>query len=57
VSSDFARKRQAGLAPDQHNYVPYGTGMYSAAADEQAYESIIERALRELRATAHGYHK
>jgi aminoglycoside phosphotransferase family enzyme/predicted kinase len=55
VSSDFARKRQAGLAPDQHNYVPYGTGMYSATADEQAYEAIIERALRELQATAHGY--
>jgi aminoglycoside phosphotransferase family enzyme/predicted kinase len=55
VSSDFARKRQAGLTPDQHTYVPYGTGMYSTEADQQTYESIIEMALRELREVAQGY--
>lgn len=55
VSSDFARKRQAGLSPDQHSYVSYGTGIYSAEADQQTYQAIIEMALEELREAARDY--
>jgi uncharacterized protein len=54
ISSDFERKRQVGLLPDQHNYVPYGTGMYGAEADRRTYEVVIEKATVPFRGMMQG---
>lgn len=44
VTADVVRKELAGLPPDQHQFVAWGTGIYSAESDQHTYLELCRRA-------------
>lgn len=44
LSADLIRKTLAGLAPDQSQHVPWGTGIYSEAFHARTYAALHDRA-------------
>ncbi|MBI4506344.1 MAG: AAA family ATPase [Chloroflexi bacterium] len=50
LSSDVIRKELAGLRPTDRQDVPFGAGIYSAAATQHTYAALRRRAARWLRA-------
>ncbi len=50
LCSDVLRKELAGLNPDQHAYVDYGTGIYAEDVTRKTYHLLAQRAVDEARA-------
>lgn len=48
ISSDVLRKRLAGVAPDEHRYVEFETGIYSPEFTRRTYAAMFEEANRFL---------
>ncbi|MCX7990905.1 MAG: AAA family ATPase [Proteobacteria bacterium] len=47
LRSDEIRKEIAGIKKDEHQYVPYGEGIYSKEVSERTYNEMIKRAIKE----------
>jgi len=48
VHSDVRRKQLAGLDPEEHHHVPFGTGIYSPDWSERTYRQLVDEARSEL---------
>jgi len=44
ISSDAVRKELAGLPPEEHRYVPYGSDIYSREWTRRTYAELLRRA-------------
>jgi len=49
LSSDVQRKRLVGLRPTEHQYLPYGQGLYSRSMSRRTYAALKRHAARWLR--------
>ncbi len=49
ISSDQVRKELAGIAATEHQYVPFGQGIYSPEFSQRTYQTMLQRAAEELR--------
>ncbi len=49
ITSDLVRKEMAGMAPTEHEYVPFGQGIYGPEFSRRTYEALLQRAEGELR--------
>ncbi|MFP3909107.1 MAG: AAA family ATPase [Archaeoglobaceae archaeon] len=48
IRSDRVRKELAGMSPEEHEYVPYGQGIYSPEFSRKTYEEMMNRAKDKL---------
>ncbi len=48
IQSDRVRKELAGLPPEEHLYVPFGSGIYSEEFTRRTYMEVLARARRLL---------
>lgn len=48
ISSDQVRKELAGIAATEHQYVPFGQGIYSPEFSQRTYQTMLQRATEEL---------